>query len=239
MINPKKPGKVSRVLNGAAKFHGSSLNKALLVGPDLLQNLLAVLLRFRQHQHVVSADIEGMFLRVGVLPIDQLSLRFLWREDSTTDVVTYQYTRHIFGARDSPTCANFALQKTARDNQVLFPDAVSAVMQKFYMDDYLDSFHEPEQALKLSKDLVELLKLTKLASNVKEIQKKLCTSSDNLSQVKEILSSEDQESHVLGLKWDHVLDTLVVSRGVNRELKDTVTQRTVLSFVSSVFDLLG
>ena len=189
-------------------------------------------------------DIEGMFLQVGVLPIDQLSLRFLWREDPTTDVVTYQYTRHIFGARDSPTCANFALQKTARDNQVLFPDAASAVMQKFYMDDYLDSFPEPEEALKLNKDLIELLKLggfklTKFVSNVKEIQKELCTSSDNLSKVKEILSSEGQESHVLGLKWDHVLDTLVVSRGVNRELKDTVTQRTVLSFVLQFSTLLG
>ena len=103
VINPNKPGKVRRVLNGAAKFHGSSLKKALLVGPDLLQNLLVVLMRFRQHQHAVSADIEGMFLQVGVLPIDQLSLRFLWREDPTTDVVTYQYTRHIFGACDSPT----------------------------------------------------------------------------------------------------------------------------------------
>ena len=76
VINPNKPGKVRRVLNGAAKFHGSSLNEALLVGPDLLQSLLAVLMRFRQHQHAVSADIEGMFLQVGVLPIDQLSLRF-------------------------------------------------------------------------------------------------------------------------------------------------------------------
>ena len=107
------------------------------------------------------------------------------------------------------------------------------------MDDYLDSFPEPEQALKLSKDLVELLKLggfklTKFVSNVKEIQKELCTSSDNLSQVKEILSSEGQESHVLGLKWDHVLGTLVVIRGVNRELKDTVTQRYPTSFVSCV-----
>ena len=148
VINPNKPGKVRRILNGAAKFHGSSLNKALLVGPDLLQNLLAFLMRFRQHQHAVSADIEGMFLQVGVLPIDQLSLRFLWREDPTTDVVTYQYTRHIFGARDSPTCANFALQKTARDNQVFFPDAASAVMQKLYMVDYLDSFPEPGTGIK-------------------------------------------------------------------------------------------
>ena len=73
----------------------------------------------------------------------------------------------------------------------------------------------------------------------KRFRKSKCTSSDNLSQVKEILSSEGQESHVLGLKWDHVLVTLVVSRGVNRELKDTVTQRTVLSFVSSIFDPIG
>ena len=95
VINPNKSGKVRRVPNGAAKFHGSSLNKTLLVGPDLLQNLLAVLMRFRQHQYAVLAGIEGMFLQVGVLPIDQLSLRFLWREDPTTDVVTYHYTRTI------------------------------------------------------------------------------------------------------------------------------------------------
>ena len=76
VINPNKPGKVRRVLNGAAKFHGTSLNKSLLTGPDLLQNLIHVLLRFRQHQFAVFADIEGMFLQVGVPDCDQPSLRF-------------------------------------------------------------------------------------------------------------------------------------------------------------------
>ena len=66
VLNMNKPGKVRRVLNGAAKFHGASLNKSLLTGPDLLQNLIYVLLRFRQHPYAVSADIEGMFLQVGV-----------------------------------------------------------------------------------------------------------------------------------------------------------------------------
>ena len=56
VVNPNKPGKVRRVLNGASKFHGLSLNKSLLVGPDLLQNLIFVLLRFRQHKYAVSAD---------------------------------------------------------------------------------------------------------------------------------------------------------------------------------------
>ena len=116
VINRNKPGKVRSVLNGAAKFHGTSLNKPLLTGPELLQNLIHVLLRFRQHQFAVSADIEDMFLQVGVPDSDQPSLRFLWLECPTKKVVVCQYTRHIFGAKDSPTSANYALQRTARDN---------------------------------------------------------------------------------------------------------------------------
>ena len=74
-------------------------------------------------------------------------------------MVVHQYTRHIFGARDSPTCANFALQKTASDNQAEYPEAASAVVQKLYMDDYLDSFQNRDDALKLKRDLISLLKL--------------------------------------------------------------------------------
>ena len=109
VINPNKPGKIRRVLNGAAKFHGTSLNRSLLTGPDLLQRLIHTLIRFRQHKYAVSADIEGMFLQVGVPLADQPCLRFLWREDPSSEVMVYQYSRHIFGAKDSPTCANFAL----------------------------------------------------------------------------------------------------------------------------------
>ena len=45
-------------------------------------------------------------------------------------LVVHEYTRHIFGARDSPTCANFALQKIASDNQAEYPEAVSTVVKK-------------------------------------------------------------------------------------------------------------
>ena len=40
--NPNKPGKVCRVLNGEAIFHGAPLNKSMLTGPELLQNLIYV-----------------------------------------------------------------------------------------------------------------------------------------------------------------------------------------------------
>ena len=240
VVNPNKPNKMRRVLNGAAKFHGTSLNKSLLTGPDLLQRLIHTLIRFRQYQYAVSADIEGMFLQVGVLPQDQPCLRFLWREDPSTDVMVYQYTRHIFGAKDSPTCANYALQRTAKDNSRQYPDASQAVLEKFYMDDYLDSLDEPEKALKRAKELVELLtlggfKLTKFVSSVPHLLDELDNSfkTNDQEEPKVIGSSEEEaSSHVLGLKWDHKKDTLVVSRGTKYVDNKNVTQRLVLSLVS-------
>ena len=62
VLKPNKPGKVRRVLNGASKFHVKSLNNSLLVGADLLQKLLFVLMRFRELKYAISADIEGMFM---------------------------------------------------------------------------------------------------------------------------------------------------------------------------------
>ena len=56
------------------------------------------------------------------------------------------------------------------------------------------------------------------------------------SHIKEIYNGAEQSSHVLGLKWDHVKDTLVVSRGLHRPLDKAITRQTVWSFVSSVFD---
>ncbi|XP_075253200.1 uncharacterized protein LOC142345001 [Convolutriloba macropyga] len=168
VVNPTKPEKVRRVLNGASKFQGISLNNVLLTGPDLLQRLIRTLVRFRQRQFAVSAYIEGMFLQAGVLPA---VLRFLWREDPSMNIEVYQYTRHIFGAKDSPTCANYALLRTARDNNSDFPDAAQAVCQNFYMDEYLDSMESPIIVQKISRNLIELLnrgsfKLTKFISNV-------------------------------------------------------------------------
>ena len=177
-----------------------------------------------------------MFRQVGVLPSDQPSLRFLWREDPTTNVVVYQYTRHIFGAKDSPTCANYALKRTARDNAKFYPEAAKAFLENFYMDDY--------KAINRSKELVHLLhlggfKLTKFVSNVPNLADQIDGSSQS-TEPKVIVSRQEDSSHVLGLKWDHTNDTLVVSRGTSCAITKSLTQRlVVLSLVSKVFDPIG
>ena len=114
------------------------------------------LLQFRQHTFAVSANIEGMFLQTDVFLSDQPSLHFLWREDPISNVVLNQYTRHIFGSKDSIICANYAFQHTASDNAKEYPEAAKVVPGNFYMEDYLDSMESPERALIRSRELVDI-----------------------------------------------------------------------------------
>ena len=67
---PHKPGKLRRVSNARSKYRGVCLKDMLLPGPDLLANLLGVLIRFRERKYPLTADIEAMFMQVSVRPAD-------------------------------------------------------------------------------------------------------------------------------------------------------------------------
>ena len=56
------------------------------------------------------------------------------------------------------------------------------------------------------------------------------------TEPKVIVSRQEESSHVLGLKWDHTNETLVVSRSTSCAITKSLTQRLVLSKVSKVFD---
>ena len=120
------------------------------------------------------------------------------------NVVVYQFTHHIFGAKDSPTCANYALQRTARDNSEFYPEAAKSVLENFYMDDYLCSAEFLEKAFSRSKELVHLLhlvgfKLTKFVSNVPNRVDHI-DGSPQSTEPKVIVSCQEDSSHVLGIK---------------------------------------
>ena len=157
VINPNKPEKVRRVCNAAAKYQGVSLNDKLLPGPDLLQSLIGIIFRFREHQKALSADIEAMFLQVAVPKDDSRCLRFLWREDPERKIEIYEYTRHIFGAKSSPTCANYALHQVAKDNAVNDKNLVKTVQRNFYMDDFLKSVRTAQEAIEIYQKVRDIL----------------------------------------------------------------------------------
>ena len=90
-------------MDAAAKCDGvSGLNDKLYTGPDLLNSLVGVLLRFREQRVGLAADIEAMFHQVRIIEEDQPALRFLWRNlelEHPPDV--YQMLVMIFGAASS------------------------------------------------------------------------------------------------------------------------------------------
>ena len=59
--NINKPGRVRVVFNTGAKFENTCLNNNILKGPDLLNNLFSVLLKFREGLYGIISDIQKMF----------------------------------------------------------------------------------------------------------------------------------------------------------------------------------
>lgn len=75
------------------------MNSVLLSGPDLTNNLLGVLLRFRKERTALMADIEQMFYCFRVSREHQNYLRFLWyrNNDPSDRLIEYRMTVHVFG----------------------------------------------------------------------------------------------------------------------------------------------
>ena len=75
----KKTTPVRIVFNTSASFKGHTLNDYWYKGPDLLNSLFGVVLRFRENVIAVCGDITKMYHMVAIPPVDQHVHRFLWR----------------------------------------------------------------------------------------------------------------------------------------------------------------
>ena len=66
VYHPNKPRKIRVVFDLSADYKGRCINRELLSGPDLTNQIASVLLRFREEQVAVMGDIEVMFRQVKV-----------------------------------------------------------------------------------------------------------------------------------------------------------------------------
>ena len=88
-----------------------NLNDCLDPGPPFLNDLCAILLRFKQHKFTFSSDIEKTFLHVHIDETDRDFTHFLWLSDpsATSRFVTFRFKVVLFGATCSPFMLNAAL----------------------------------------------------------------------------------------------------------------------------------
>ena len=98
---------------------GTSLNYKLMQGPDLNNNLIGVLMRFREEKFTVIADIESMLNQARVDPRHRDSLHFLWwlNGELHSTPAEYKMTVHIFGV----LCVGGRLQNAHIPTEVKHP----------------------------------------------------------------------------------------------------------------------
>ena len=189
---------------------GPSLIDHLIADPDLLNSLTGIFIRFREGKIVLSADIEAIFNQVAVQKDDQAVLRFLWRDSPGSETNTYQYQTHIFGAKCSPSCANYALHRKSEVNRHEFSDAAAATVDhNFYMDDLFKSVDLVERNIKLCYDLTELcrkgkFRLTKWISNDRRVIENI-PGTERAASVKAIKRCTDmpvERSRAFSVGWD-------------------------------------
>ena len=186
-----------------------------------------------------------MFYQLKVAEKHRSFLRFLWWENSNINksIVDHEMCVHVFGSVSSPSCSNYALRKTASDNQKEYGnDAAETLRRNFFVDDLLKSVNTHEVASKLVDDVRQMciaggLHLTKFICNDKEVLATI-PEEDRRQSVKngDFITDSLPTERALGIHCNLEHDY----RGFYVHLKYTpATRRGMLSTVSSIYGPLG
>lgn len=218
---------------------GISLNHKLLVGPVLQDTLFELLLKFRLHQYVLTADLEMMYRQILVREADRDLQRILWRSNSNEKIQIYRLNTLTYGTSSAPFLAVRCLKELAMQERQDYPIAAEVLQHDFYMDDLLTGAHTKEEASRLQQELIDLLHkgkfhLRKWRSNDMELLKSLATQGkeDEL-----LVLNKHENLRTLGLLWNSERDCLQYE--IRLMGNQAATKRQVLSLISKIFDPLG
>ena len=215
-------------------------------GPNLLNNLLGVLPRFRENKVAVCGDISKMYHRVLVPEPDQHVHRFLWRNMQTKRPPdTYIKTVLTFGDKPAPAMAQIALRKTAEEAECRHPEAAQVLKDCVYMDDICESVTDRQEAERLTKEIDQVL--AEGGFKVKGwLSNEMLTGNTKEEGEMRLLEALTEEK-VLGTVWENNPD--VFSYRVKMDLGDNskdepeadvrLNKRKILSQIARVFDPLG
>ncbi|XP_041973748.1 uncharacterized protein LOC121729336 isoform X1 [Aricia agestis] len=224
----------------ATSTSGKSFNDIQMIGPTVQQDLLSILLRYRQHKYVVTSDVEKMYRAVLVEPSQRFLQQILFRFDPSEPLKSYFLNTVTYGTASAPYLATKCLVSLAEQSSD--PKVSDSIKNDFYVDDYLSGGDSIDSVIELCRGVIKTLSsakfhLRKWQSNSPEILDSV-TNFLSLDADKKLNLSDASPSKTLGLYWDCNSDNLFFTVDLNfSNLK--VTKRNILSLISQVFDPLG
>ena len=239
--------KMRVVFDCSAEKDGVSLNSRLLQGPDLSNNMIGVLLRYRNGKIPFTADIEAMYHLVRIPVEHRKYLRFFWWEDNDCrkELIECEMCVHPFGAISSKSCVTFALHQTALDNREVYgEEAMETLLTDFYVDDLLKSLDDEQETINLIKNTDGMcaaggFNLTKFVCTNQKVMEaipmeKRADGFKSAQEEQELIQS--QIENPLGVRWKLHDDVLAFQISFQ---SDDGSRRGCLATISRVKDILG
>ncbi|XP_054082913.1 uncharacterized protein LOC128920202 [Zeugodacus cucurbitae] len=234
------------VFNASCKTtSGVSLNDTQFSGPQLQDNLIEILHRFRRYRIAITADVKKMFRQVEINPLHRKWQRILWRESPVEPLRSFELATVTYGMTSSPYNAIRSLRQCAVDNYNIVEDenrastARKSILDGFYVDDYLESFDSLVEAVSCAHDVDAILRqgqfiLGKWNSNCAKALDAITDPEKSGSDIE----LYDSNATVLGLHWNPLSDELFFKVSI-ADSHTLPTKRSILSDVARLYDPIG
>ena len=256
-LNPaSKTTPVRVVFNSSQVFHGYSLNSSWDLGPDIMANLLGVLLRFRKDLVGGQGDISKMFYMVRIAKEEMMMQLFVWQFKGEDRLRTFAMTRLVMGNKPSSNISIVTVKETAQLDGCVneFPVAYKALMDDSYVDNVF--LTAPDM-----KTLVQgIAEIETVAAKGGFKFKEWVVSGQDIPEQKVSIKLPNainpEEEKALGVFWNAKDDWFYVKPGITekergllssidnsevlpRSVKPVLTLRIGLSFHAKAYDPLG
>ncbi|UYV82628.1 hypothetical protein LAZ67_22000244 [Cordylochernes scorpioides] len=143
--------------------NGLSLNQCLEKGPNLLERIPEMMIRFRENKFGVTADIRKAFQMVAIEESERNYLRFLWWEkESDRELIAYRHKRLVFGLNCSPFVLNAVIEYHLQSIRGPLVQWAKILAQSFYMDNCITSLETKQEVQEFQKAAIEIMDRAKM-----------------------------------------------------------------------------
>ncbi|XP_063912654.1 uncharacterized protein LOC135129432 [Zophobas morio] len=230
--------KLRVVFNASLKTtNHKSINENLMVGPNLQQDLFSILIRFRIHKVVITADVKKMYRQILVHPDHRKYQQIFWRFNSTDEIKVFELNTVTYGFASSSYLATRCLQELAKIEKQNFPEAANIILRDFYVDDLIYGANDINHASQILNDIKGIL--SKGGFELHKINSNHLPCIDSTSTPGIINLDKQAAAKTLGLFWNNCNDTIQYSICLKNPKCHKITKRGVLSTIAQIFDPLG